>query len=160
MAGARTVAAAIVEIRPQTVLDDARDHACIFYVLRGGCPWRMLPEHFPPRQTIHCWFTRFRDDGTWARLDHHLVMQVRQRVGFGAGPVAAVVDTRSVETTGSCSPRGYDAGKKINSLKRHALADSDRRSLELQMHTASVQHHDGAPTASMPGSGSPMRHPL
>ena len=20
----------------------------IFYVLRGGCPWRLLPEHFPP----------------------------------------------------------------------------------------------------------------
>ena len=23
----------------------------IFFVLRGGCPWRMLPEHFPPHQT-------------------------------------------------------------------------------------------------------------
>ena len=22
----------------------------IFFVLRGGCPWRMLPEHFPPHQ--------------------------------------------------------------------------------------------------------------
>jgi len=23
----------------------------IFYVLRSGCPWRLLPEHFPPHQT-------------------------------------------------------------------------------------------------------------
>src|SRR5208282_1369919 len=23
----------------------------IFFVLRGGCPWRMLPAHFPPHQT-------------------------------------------------------------------------------------------------------------
>lgn len=23
----------------------------IFFVLRGGCPWRMLPEHFPPHPT-------------------------------------------------------------------------------------------------------------
>jgi transposase len=43
----------------------------IFYVLRGGVPWRMLPEHFPPHQTAYRWFTRFRDDGTWEilRLD-------------------------------------------------------------------------------------------
>jgi transposase len=25
----------------------------IFFVLRGGCPWRMLPEHFPPHQTAY-----------------------------------------------------------------------------------------------------------
>src|SRR3954453_8501006 len=46
----------------------------IFFVLRGGCPWRMLPEHFPPHQTTYRWFTRFRDDGTWETLNHHLVM--------------------------------------------------------------------------------------
>ena len=40
----------------------------IFYVLRGGCPWRTLQEHFPPHQTAYRWFTRFRDDGTWERL--------------------------------------------------------------------------------------------
>jgi transposase len=28
----------------------------IFFVLRGGCPWRMLPEHFPPHQTTYAWF--------------------------------------------------------------------------------------------------------
>jgi transposase len=52
----------------------------IFFVLRGGCPWRMLPEHFPPHQTVYRWFTRFRDDRTWARLNHLLVMQDRERV--------------------------------------------------------------------------------
>ena len=29
----------------------------IFFVLRGGCAWRMLPEHFPPHQTVYRWFT-------------------------------------------------------------------------------------------------------
>jgi transposase len=28
----------------------------LFFVLRGGCPWRMLPEHFPPHQTAYRWF--------------------------------------------------------------------------------------------------------
>ena len=149
----------------------------IFYVLRGGCPWRMLPEHFPPHQTAYRWFTRFRDDGTWERLDHQLVAQDRQRAGRNAGPTAAVIDTQSVKTTEAGGPRGYDAGKKINGRKRHALADTDGRSLELQVHPASVQDRDGArqrykpptpgshqsrrclPTAPMPASASPTRHP-
>jgi transposase len=25
----------------------------IFYVLRGGVPWRMLPPCFPPHQTVY-----------------------------------------------------------------------------------------------------------
>jgi transposase len=30
----------------------------IFFMLRGGCPWRMLPEHFPPHQTAYRRFNR------------------------------------------------------------------------------------------------------
>ena len=41
----------------------------MFFLLRGGIPWRMLPTHFPPHQTVYRWFTRFRDDGTWERLN-------------------------------------------------------------------------------------------
>src|SRR4051812_6479743 len=63
----------------------------IFFVLRGGCPWRMLPEHFPPHQTTYRWFTRFRDDGTWETLNHHLVTLDRQRVGREASPSAAII---------------------------------------------------------------------
>jgi len=41
----------------------------LFYILRGGCPWRMLPEHFPPHQTAYRWFVRFRDNGLWECLN-------------------------------------------------------------------------------------------
>ena len=34
----------------------------IFYVLRSGCAWRLLPDSFPPRQTVYGWFLRLRDD--------------------------------------------------------------------------------------------------
>ena len=117
----------------------------IFFVLRGGCPWCMLPEHFPPHQTVYRWFTRFRDDGTWESLNHQLVMFDRERVGREASPSAGVIDTQSVKTTEADGPRGYDAGKKINGRKRHALVDTDGRGLELQAHAASVQDRDGAP---------------
>jgi len=116
----------------------------IFFVLRGGCPWRMLPEHFPPHQTVYRWFTRFRDDRTWERLNHLLVMQDRERVGREASPSAAVIDSQSVKTTEAGGPRGYDAGKKINGRKRHAMVDTDGRGLKLQVQPASVQDRDGA----------------
>src|SRR6476620_9267584 len=40
-------------------------------------------------------------------------------------------------------PRGYDAGKKINGRKRHALVDTDGRGLVIEPHPASVQDRDG-----------------
>ena len=117
----------------------------IFNVLRGGCPSRMLPEHFPPHQTAYCLFTRFRDDGTWERLDHQLLARDRQRGGRRAGPTAAVIDTRSVRTNEVGGPPGFDPCKKIGGRKRHALAHTDGHSIELQVHPASVQARDGAP---------------
>jgi transposase len=40
-------------------------------------------------------------------------------------------------------PRGYDAGKKINGRKRHALVDTDGRGPVLEPHPASIQDRDG-----------------
>jgi transposase len=119
----------------------------IFFVLRGGVRWSMLPKHFPPHQTTYGWFMRFRDDGTWRGINHHLVMRDRERAGREASPSAAVIDTQSVKTPEAGGPRGYDAAKKIKGRKRHALMDTDGRCLELQVQPASVHDRDGAPAA-------------
>ena len=58
----------------------------IFYVLRSGCAWRLLPDSFPPRQTVYGWFLRLRDDCVLERLNHHLVMLDRARSGRAASP--------------------------------------------------------------------------
>ena len=30
----------------------------IFYVLKSGCAWRLLPNDFPPWETVYWWFRR------------------------------------------------------------------------------------------------------
>ncbi len=49
----------------------------IFYVLRGGVAWRLLPTDLPPRTTVYRWFALWRDTGLFETLNHHLVMADR-----------------------------------------------------------------------------------
>ena len=74
--------------------------AIFFYVLRGGCAWRLLPHDFPPWQTAyHYYFRAWRIDGTWQRVHDALRGRTRVRAGREATPSAAIIDSQSVKTT-------------------------------------------------------------
>src|SRR5215204_5447852 len=70
----------------------------IFYVLRGGVAWRLLPNDLPPRTTVYRWFAQWRDTGLFESMNHLLVMADRERVGREASPSAAVLDSQSVKS--------------------------------------------------------------
>jgi putative transposase len=104
----------------------------IFYVLRSGCAWRMLPHDFPPWQTVYGYFSNWRDEGDWEAMNDALREAVRQEEGRETEPSAAIIDSQSVKTT------------EVKGRKRHIMVDVMGLLLVVVVHKASVQERAGA----------------
>lgn len=116
----------------------------IFYVLRSGCSWRMMPHDYPPWSTVYGYFRTWRDEGVWETINDALREAVRQVAGRAIEPSAAIIDSQSVKTTAVKGERGYDSHKNVNGRKRHLLVDVMGLVLAVIVHKASIQERAGA----------------
>src|SRR6202162_5715956 len=95
-----------IEVNLREVLNAIR------YMARSGGGWRMLPNDFPPWQTVYWWFRRFVRRFMFQTIHDVALMLDRERVGREASPTGGVVDSQSVKAP-EAKTRGEDTGKNI-----------------------------------------------
>ena len=91
----------------------------ILYVLVSSCAWRLMPKEYPHYSTVYYYFSKWRNDGSWKRINDRLVEWVRVAEYRDPSPSVASVDSQTVPTAVMVSDSvGYDAGKKLKGRKR------------------------------------------
>jgi putative transposase len=106
----------------------------ILYVLRSGCPWRLMPHDLPAWGTVYYYFRTWRIAGIWDKAMQALRKQMRHKQGRDEEPSAAVIDSQSIKTSAVGGPeKGFDMGKQIWGRKRHALVDTEGNLMEVKV---------------------------
>ena len=117
----------------------------IFYVVKTGCQWRMLPGDFPNWPIVYYYFSVWKKNGNWEYIHEILVEKIRKQQGKNEEPSVGIIDAQSVKSTlVSSQDKGFDAAKKVKGINRHIIVDTLGLILAVVIQSASVQDRDGA----------------
>lgn len=111
----------------------------LFYLIKTGCQWRMLPNDFPKWQLVYYYFRKWESEELIDQINQALIEERRVKQGRQRQPSVVIADCQTVKTTMLGGIRGYDGNKKINGHKRHIVVDTQGNIIECLVHSAN-QH--------------------
>ena len=117
----------------------------IFYIVRSGCAWRLLPHDFLPWQTVYGYFATWKKELVWQRMNDALREAVREQDDHEAEASAGSMDSQSIKTMNAdATGRGFDGGKLLSGRKRFLLVDTLGWLLNVFVTSAKTTERNGA----------------
>jgi transposase len=112
----------------------------LYWIVRTGAQWRMLPTNFPPWAAVYQQTQRWIAAGCFETMVHDLRAFLRWTEGRADDPTGVIFDARTVQSTPeSGTGAGYDGHKRRNGRKTHVAVDTLGHLLALHVTPANEQ---------------------
>ena len=113
------------------------------WLIRAGAPWRMMPNDLPPWAVVYQPTQRWLKAGVFESMAHDLRAVLRLADGRQRQPTAAIMDSRTLQSTPESGARaGYDGAKRRKGSKVHMAVDTLGHLLALHVTPADQQDRD------------------
>ena len=110
------------------------------WLVRAGAMWRLLPHDLPPWHVVYDQTRRWLRAGVFEALAHDLRVLLRLTQGRNAQPSAAILDSRTLQSSPESGSRaGYDGAKRKRGSKVHVAVDTLGHLLALLVTPANEQ---------------------
>ncbi|HZS44943.1 MAG TPA: IS5 family transposase [Blastocatellia bacterium] len=110
------------------------------WIIRTGAPWRFMPNDLPPWAVVYQQSQRWIKAMVFEQMVDDLRMVLRLAEGRNAKPSAAILDSRTIQSTPESGARaGYDAAKRKKGSKVHLAVDTLGHLLTLCVTAANEQ---------------------
>ena len=95
------------------------------YIMRTGMQWRMMANDLPPWHTVYQQTQRWLKAGVFEDMVRDLRMLMREIEGRTPQPRAAILDSRTLQSSPESGGRaGYDGHKRRKGSKVHLAVDT------------------------------------
>jgi transposase len=107
---------------------------------RAGAPWRMMPNNLPPWEAVYQHTRRWWRAGVFEAVVHDLRVVLRLAEGRTEPPSAAILDSRTLQSTPESGPQaGDNRAKRKRGSKVHMAVDTLGHLLALHVTAANEQ---------------------
>ena len=110
------------------------------WLIRAGAPWRLMPNDLPPWAAVYQQTQRWLTAGVFEAIVQDLRRLLRVVEGRPVEPSAAILDSRTLQSTPESGARaGYDGAKRKRGSKVHMAVDTLGHLLALHVTAADAQ---------------------